>query len=244
MMGALRRYAKLMVWGMRAIAKIDVQVTGHENIPQKGAVVFAAKHQSYGDGFVIFSQFDDLSFVTGDHLERFWLLKRILEKMNAVVIDSCGGEDARQKMAQASKTIREQGRRILIFPEGHLSKIGTQHKYRKGVWHLYHDFDCPVVPIANSLGQRWNQMDWTKHKGGAAIEFMEPIPPGMDKEPFMALLEKRIEARSIALLDLENLGALNPNDIGKTEENEAARAKREAREASEGKNPEGTHNES
>ena len=39
-----------------------------------------------------------------------------------------------------------------------------------------------------------------------------------------------IETRSIELLDLEDLGSLNPDDIGKTEENDVARAKREARE--------------
>ena len=55
--------------------------------------------------------------------------------------------------------------------------------------------------------------------------------PGLGKEEFMARLESDIETRSIALLDLENLGALNPDDIGKTEENESARTKREAREA-------------
>jgi len=55
--------------------------------------------------------------------------------------------------------------------------------------------------------------------------------PGLSKDEFMARLESDIETRSIALLDLENLGALNPDDIGKTEENESARTKREAREA-------------
>jgi len=233
MMASLRRYTRLMVWGMRVIAGIKVDVRGHENIPKDGAVILAAKHQSYGDGFVIFSQFFDLSFVTGDHLEKFWLIKVILAKMNAVVIDSCGGVDAREKMAKTSQTVREQGRRIVIFPEGHLSEIGTQHRYRKGVWHLYDDFSCPVVPVANTLGQRWNQMDWKKHPGGAVIEFMEPIAPGLGKDEFMALLEQRIEGRSIELLDRENLGALKLENIGVLTENKVARAKRLEREAEE-----------
>jgi len=37
--------------------------------------------------------------------------------MNAVVIDNCGGEDARNRMAETSKIVREQGRRILIYIE-------------------------------------------------------------------------------------------------------------------------------
>ncbi|WP_418152408.1 lysophospholipid acyltransferase family protein [Litorimonas sp. RW-G-Af-16] len=231
MMASLRRYTIVMTWAMRNIAGIKVEVLGRENVPDDQAVILAAKHQSYGDGFVIFSQFFDMSFVTGNQLLKIPLLPRILDKMDAVVIDSCGGSDVRQEMEAQAAVIREQGRKILIFPEGHLSQIGTQHRYRKGVWHLYNDFGCPVVPVANSLGQRWNQMDWKKYQGPAFIEFLDPIPPGMEKEPFMALLEERIETRSKALLDRVNLGALNPDDIGKTVENDAARAKRLARES-------------
>ena len=132
MMGSLRRYTRVMVWGMRRIAGIEVKVTGHEHIPKDGAVIIAAKHQSYGDGFVVFSQFFDLSFVAGDAITKFLFIGRILTKMNAVVINNCGGEDQRKKMAETSAIVREQGRRLLIYPEGHLSRIGTQHKYRKG----------------------------------------------------------------------------------------------------------------
>ena len=234
LMGALRRYTKIMVWGMRRIGGMDIQVTGQENIPTSGPVIIAAKHQSYGDGFVIFSQFEDLSFFTGDHLEKFWGLKRILKKMNAVVIDSCGGSDSQAKMEKQAEDVRREGRRLLIFPEGHLSKIGTHHRYRKGVWHLQQDFNCPVIPVANTLGQRWNQSDWAKYTGRAHIEFLAPIPPGLEKDTFMDLLQERIESRSIALLDLENPGALNPDDIGRLEENHVARAKRLARETEAG----------
>jgi len=231
MMASLRRYTRVMVWGMRVVAGIYVRVTGHEHIPADGPVIIAAKHQSYGDGFVVFSQFFDLSFVTGDAITKFLFIGRILDKAGAVVINNCGGSDQRKKMAETSAIVREQGRRLLIYPEGHLSKIGTQHRYRKGVYHLYKDFNCPVVPLASNLGQRWNQNDWVKHPGRADLEFLPPILPGLGKDEFMARLEAGIEGRSIELLDMENLGHLNPDDIGKIEENDVARAKREAREA-------------
>jgi len=114
-----------------------------------------------------------------------------------------------------------------------LSEIGTHYRYRKGVFHLYEDFDCPVVPVASNLGQRWNQSDWQKHKGRATMEFLEPIMPGLEKDEFMRVLQDRIEGRSIELLDMENLGALDPDNIGKQKENHVAKAKREAREEGE-----------
>ena len=234
LMAALSRYTNVIVWGMRRIAGINIIITGKENIPADGPVIIAPKHQSYGDGFVIFSQFKDLSFVAGNQLEKFWGFKRILTKMNAVMIDNCGGSDSQEKMEKQSKTVREEGRRLLIFPEGHLSEVGTHHRYRKGVWHLQQEFGCPVVPVANTLGQRWNQAEWEKYKGNAHIEFLEPIPLGLEKEAFMSLLQERIESRSIELLDLENLGALNPDNIGQMKENHVAAAKRMAREAEAG----------
>ena len=146
LMAALRRYTKVMVWGMRRIAGINIIITGRENIPASGPVIIAPKHQSYGDGFVIFSEFKDLSFVAGNQLEKFWGFKRILTKMNAVMIDNCGGTDSQKKMEEQSATVRAEGRRLMIFPEGHLSKVGTHHRYRKGVWHLQQNLTAPSCP--------------------------------------------------------------------------------------------------
>lgn len=230
LMASLRRYTKVLRWGMRVIAGIKVEVTGHDNVPPSGPVIIAAKHQSYGDGLIMFHQFDDLSFVTGDHLEKFWLIKVILAKMNAVVVESCGGAATQARMAEVGKLVREQGRRILIYPEGHLSQVGTHHPYKKGVWHMQQDFDCPVVPVATNLGQRWNMTDWIKHPGHAKLEFLAPIPTGLGKDEFMAILQERIETRSIELLDLTDLGALDPADIGRVELNKVAQAREDRKQ--------------
>ena len=233
LMGSLRRYTKVIRWGLRVIAGVNVTVTGHDRVPPDGPVIIAAKHQSYGDGIIMFHQFDDLSFVTGDHLEKFWLIKVILAKMNAVVVESCGGRKMRERMAETAQVVREQGRRILIYPEGHLSDVGTYHPYKSGVWHFQQDFDCPVVPVATNLGQRWNQTDWVKHPGEAVVEFLEPIPPGLPKDVFMERLETAIETRSRELLDLDDPGALDPANIGMMKLNKTAqaRADRKARQA-------------
>jgi 1-acyl-sn-glycerol-3-phosphate acyltransferase len=185
LMFGLNIYTRTMVKTMQWVAGIKVHISGFENVPVDGPAIIAPKHQSYGDGIVLFSQFKDLSFVTGDHLEKFMTLKQILRKAGAVVIDNCGGSDARDKLQENAMQVHAEGRKLLIYPEGHLSRIGTQHRYRKGVFFMYKDFDCPVVPVATNLGQRWNQNDWHKHKGEAHLEFLEPIMPGLEKDEFM-----------------------------------------------------------
>ena len=201
-------YSKTMVLLMRVVAGIKVEVKGHENLPEQGPYIIAPKHQSYGDGFVVFSQFFDLSFVADDHLEKFMTLKHILRKAGAVMIDNCGGSDARDKLQTKAEIVRAQGRRLLIYPEGHLSAPGEQRRYKKGIYYLYKDFGCAVVPMATNLGQRWNQNVWTKHPGAATVEFLAPIEPGLGKDEFMARLESVIERRSLELLDYDNPGAL------------------------------------
>lgn len=212
-------YTRTMCFWMRVIAGVKIRITGKENIPE-GPCIIAAKHQSWGDGFVMFSQFRDLAFVTGDHLEKFPLVGGLLRKMGAIVVDNCGGAYARARLVDEELKIAQgQSRRILIYPEGHLAPVGQQHRYKKGVYHMYRAYGCPAVPVATNLGLRWPQQSWRLTPGDAVIEFLPPIPPGLDKDAFMSRLETAIEARSIELLGDERpegieIGAILP-DPGK-----------------------------
>ena len=229
LMWGVRTYTRTLVAAFEEFCGVDVEVRGVGLLPD-GACIIAAKHQSYGDGPVMVSRVDDISFVADDHIAKFTIMRRILEKLGAVLIDNGGGGTEREKMSRLATRVRDEGRKMLIYPEGHLSEVGTRHRYRRGVWHLYRDFGCPVVPVATNLGQRWNQNRWLKHSGQAVVEFLPPIPPGMDKEPFMERLERVVEERSRELLDLEEPGLLEVGNIGVLKENRRAREKRQAAE--------------
>lgn len=232
-MGGLWLYTRTVRWLLHVICDVHVTVRGHEHLPKDSAYIIAAKHQSYGDGIMIFSEMFDLTFVADRHLEKVIMLRRILGKMGAIMVDNCGGSDAQEKLSREAKRVRDEKRHLLIYPEGHLSLIGTHHRYRKGVYFMQQDFGVPVVPVATNLGQRWNQKDFIKFPGDAVLEFLPPIPPGLAKDEFMTRLQESIETRSIELLDLDNLGALDPANIGLELENESAVRKRLAKEAKE-----------
>ena len=195
----LRFYTRRMLWAMHWIAGIKVDVRGEERMPQ-GAFIVAAKHHSWGDGFVLFAHVANLSFVAGDHLERIPLLRGILRKFGAIMVDNCGGPEARKVLAEKAAAANADGRRILIFPEGHLCKAGERFRYRTGVFHMYRDFGLPVVPVATNLGLFWRQQEFKKHAGTATVEFLDPIPPGLDRAEFMARLEGMVEGRTSELV--------------------------------------------
>jgi 1-acyl-sn-glycerol-3-phosphate acyltransferase len=196
----IKRYTRRMVGAMDLFAGIKLEVRGRENVPVDQPVIFACKHQSWGDGFCIYSQFDDLAFVTGDHLEKYPFMSTLLSKLGAIVVNNCGGIKARKALANRSAEAARDGRHILIYPEGHLSKVGTHHRYRSGVWHMMNSFNYPVVPVATNLGLFWPEERFEKHPGTAVLEFLEPIAPGIGKNEFLALLQDRIETRSQELI--------------------------------------------
>lgn len=195
----IRRYVRRMVQAMRALAGIRIQYRGEDRLPS-GAFIIASKHQSWGDGFATYDRFDDLAFVTGDHLEKFPLLGTVLEKLGAIVVNNCGGREARDALKSRGEMAHAEGRRILIYPEGNLAKIGEKFRYRSGVWHMYRDFDMPVVPLATNLGLFWPQEKFEKHPGTATLEFLEPIPTGLPKDEFLVRLEAAVEARTAELI--------------------------------------------
>jgi 1-acyl-sn-glycerol-3-phosphate acyltransferase len=196
---AVRRYSQRMVQLMKLIG-IKPEARGRDRLPPPPFIV-APKHSSYGDGFMMYVQFDDVAFVTGDHLERFPLVPKVLEKLGAIVIDNCGGPEARKDLAASFAKAAEDKRIVLIYPEGHLAKVGEHHRYRAGVWHMQEASQWPVVPVATSLGLRWQQEDFQKFPGPAVLEFLEPIMPGLGKDEFLKLLEERVETNTNRLLD-------------------------------------------
>ena len=222
----IRRYVKRMVQAMRLLAGITIEVRGRERLPT-GAFIIASKHQSWGDGFATYDQFDDLAFVTGDHLEKFPLLGTVLDKLGAIVVNSCGGREARDALKNRGADAHKQGRKILIYPEGHLAKTGEQFRYRSGVWHMYRDFDMPVVPLASNLGLFWPEEKYEKHPGTATLEFLDPIPTGLGKEEFLTRLEAVVEARTAELIAEATGRPVMPNVLVPTP-NEVAKAKSSA----------------
>jgi 1-acyl-sn-glycerol-3-phosphate acyltransferase len=116
------------------------------------------------------------------------------------MVDNCGGPEARRALAEKAAAAHADGRRILIYPEGNLAKAGEHFRYRTGVFHMYRDFDLPVVPVATNLGLFWPQQDFIKHPGRATVEFLDPIEPGLDRGEFMARLESTVEGRTQELI--------------------------------------------
>lgn len=196
----IRSYTRAINLALWLIAGIRKEVRGKDKLPD-GAFILAPKHASWGDGFLIYPEVKNLAFVTGDHLERFPLVSGILRKLGAIVIDTCGGGERKaSSLSNGMARAREEGRHVLIYPEGHLAPVGYHFRYKPGVWHMQKAMNVPIIPVATNLNCFWQQEEIQKTPGKAVIEFLDPIPPGLPKEEVMARLTDAVETRSAELI--------------------------------------------
>jgi 1-acyl-sn-glycerol-3-phosphate acyltransferase len=184
---------------MRAMVGIKVTVSGREHLPA-GACIIASKHQSAFDTLVFHTLLDDPAMVMKQELTWIPLYGWYSLRAGMIAVDRKGGAAALKRMIRDARRAKEQGRPIVIFPEGTRTPPGEKRTYQPGVVALYRDLDLPVVPVAVDTGLYWPRRSFRRTPGTMRIEFLPPIPPGLSRKEFTAELERRIETRCSELL--------------------------------------------
>ena len=198
--GLLHRWAQAVVWGMRWIGGMRVEVRGRDKLPDRGPALLACKHHSEADGIVLAAEIPGIAFVAMQELFRYPLIGAILYRLQMIRVDTCGGGRERANLAQFARRACDSARHIAIYPEGNLMAPGERERYRSGIFYLYRDLGLAVTPVATSLGLCWNRRDWRKKAGHCVVEFLPPIETGLDKDAFMRRLEDTIESNSDRLI--------------------------------------------
>ena len=65
---------------------------------------------------------------------------------------------------------------------------------------LYERLGAECVPAATNAGVFWGRRGLYRRPGLAVVEFLPPIPPGLDIPVFMARVESEIETASNRLM--------------------------------------------
>jgi 1-acyl-sn-glycerol-3-phosphate acyltransferase len=191
------------VWLVSHVLGSRIEVRGWEHVDPSRPQVFVSKHQSELDIVMLGALMRDISAVAMQELERTPFFGTILRKLDVVLIAIQEGPQGRTRQAvEGARRMKAQGRSMIIYPEGELMKLGAKERYRRGAGHVYEAMGVEAVPVALSLGVIWPRRQWRKYSGvTGAIEFMEPIPPGMPPDEFMAEVERRIETRTMQLIE-------------------------------------------
>ncbi|MGF1447284.1 MAG: lysophospholipid acyltransferase family protein [Pikeienuella sp.] len=205
----LRAWGQGVLGGLRRILGSRIEIRGLERLPPEGPRLVVSKHQSELDIIVIAALFPQASAVAMAELRRYPFFGPILEKLGVVLVAVEAGPQGRtQQVIDGARRVVAEGRPMYIFPEGELMALGARERYRKGAAHIYTALDVAAFPVAASLGAVWPQRRWRKRVGRTgAIEFLEPIAPGLPFDAFLAEVESRIETQTMALIREHAVGA-------------------------------------
>ena len=183
---------------LRIIVGLDHRVEGKENLLHEPAI-YASKHQSTWDTLIFALLLPDCAYVLKRELYWVPLFGQLLARSRPIAIDRSAGGSALRRMLGSAQRAIDEGRAIVIFPEGTRTAPGESGRYQPGAAALYQRLGVPVVPVALDSGLYWGRRQFVKRPGTITIRFLPPIAPGLERRDFMATLEGRIESACRAL---------------------------------------------
>lgn len=198
MMG-LKAHAHASLWWMRVIVGTKLEVRGLERLPF-GPVLVCAKHQSAWDTFALIPLLRDPAMVMKAELGNIPLYGWFSRKFEHVLIQRERGPAALRQMIRDAKARAEQGREIVIFPEGTRRPPGAAPDYKPGALALYDGLELPCVPLALNSGLYWPRRSMMRYPGTIIVEILDPIPPGLSRAEFRQRLISDIETASNRLI--------------------------------------------
>ena len=192
----------------RLFLKLDYEVRGLENLPEQGCYIVAAKHQSSYETFKLHILFEDPSVILKRELLRIPLWGKFLKKSDPIAIDR-SSKDSAQQIIDGAKRMQEQGRPIIIFPQGtrvYAWQTAADRPYKSGAARMQEATGLAIVPMATNTGIFWPKHSWLKWPGKVVFEFLPPIPPGKSISDTTKQIEILLETES-KKLELEALAA-------------------------------------
>jgi 1-acyl-sn-glycerol-3-phosphate acyltransferase len=168
---------------------ITFTVKGRENLKVKTAIILS-KHQSTWETLALHS------FTPFPH----WVFKRelmfipifgwALALTDPIAVQRGSGRVAiKQLLDKGIKKLNE-GKWIILFPEGTRTSPGKTHKYKIGGALLAEKSGFPVIPIAHNAGEFWPRHSFIKWPGkisvviGPAIDSRGKSADQINKEVF------------------------------------------------------------
>ena len=198
-MVALKLHATCCLWLLRQIVGLKVEVRGHQYIPT-GAALVAAKHQSAWDTFGLIPLFADPAMVMKAELGWIPFYGWFALKFGHLLVARQRGPAAlRALIAEAQARVHD-NRQIVIFPEGTRQPVSAAPAYKPGVVALYEGLNLPCIPVALNSGVFWPRRSLMRYPGTVIVEFLEPLPPGLERTVLREQLATRIEAATARLV--------------------------------------------
>jgi 1-acyl-sn-glycerol-3-phosphate acyltransferase len=190
-------YTRWVVLTARLLVGLKVEVRG--KVPT-GAVLIAAKHQSFFDIIVLGAILARPRFVMKRELIYTPFLGQYALRIGCVPVDrGKGGKAVSRLKADVAKGADFPGQ-LVIYPQGTRVPPGEKLPYKIGAGLLYAQLGQPCALMATNIGYFWPKRGILRKRGTAVVEFLTPLSPGLGVSEFIRTIEPRIETASDRLL--------------------------------------------
>ena len=141
----LRLIRFLIRIGLKLIARFEIH--GKENVPLTGGMIIASNHIGILDIVMVYFGIDrtDLFIPVAEKFEKIGWIRWLGKQLNFLFVDRFNPDlKALRKMI----ALMEEGKCLVIAPEGTRSRVGSLNEGKPGVAYLAARSGFPIVPVA------------------------------------------------------------------------------------------------
>lgn len=168
-------WGKVNMMLQRWICGLKVHIEGLAHLPD-GSAIIMAKHQSTWETISLRGLLaPHQSWVLKKELLSIPVFGQALVACRAIAIDRKAGRKAVIQVIREGRQALQDGRLVVIFPEGTRTAPGERRKYGMGGAVLAEKSGYPVIPIAHNAGVYWKRRGVKKYPGTIEVRIGEPI---------------------------------------------------------------------
>ncbi|HBX74049.1 MAG TPA: HAD-IB family hydrolase, partial [Halieaceae bacterium] len=160
-----------------ALIGLDLNVKGKQHLWSHRPAVFIFNHQSKADVVVIASLLrSDMAGVGKQEIRKLPVIGRVLEFAGVVMIDRANSASAIEAMTPLVEAMRDEGKSVVLAPEGTRSVSPRLGAFKKGAFHLAMQAGVPIIPIViRNAGDVAPKGDFVFRPATVDVEVLEPI---------------------------------------------------------------------
>ena len=194
---ACHTYCRYVRWSAAWMVGLRSEVRGA--VPN-GAVLVAAKHQSFFDILIIFGALPRPRFIMKKQLKYAPILGWYALRLGCVPVDRGKRGQAIKQMVAAVRNGSGEPGQLIIYPQGTRVAPGAHLPYKVGTAVLYEQLEQDCVPVATNVGVFWPRHSLYRKPGLAVVEFLPVIKAGEAPRVFLEKLEQQVEEASNRLM--------------------------------------------
>ena len=192
-------WAHFILWWLKLTCNLSHEVQGMENLPDNPSVILS-KHQSAWETIAFQTIFPPQAWVLKKELLYIPFFGWGLAASKPIAIDRSKGIRALDHIAKQGIERLQEGRWVVVFPEGTRTKPGEKGRYNVGGAMLASRACAQIVPVAHNAGTYWRKRGFLKHPGVIQVSIGPAISPAGKKAKQINIeVENWIEAEMLHL---------------------------------------------